>query len=508
LEVQDFTSYFWNYQFKSKNTTDWDAVFVGTEPVETEATEPMGEKASLYFEKIVNLCKKKGIELVLVSAPYSIQEEERARLNTVKEYAEENQITYLDYVTNYEEIGIDFNTDFGDSAGHLNSNGIEKLTAAIGTYLRDNYDLPERYYDPYFAYEIPSEDLFCLTEPFVGDGEREFIDTKISLYDDPTYSWTLLSEIDTQCDSDEKIYFSCFDETEPYRGLLVRKAEDNQIDVICGDNYYTKLDLPDKETVPLVVAKEGSQYRIYLEDTLAATVESSCDAYNGTLTIGSQWLSDNTIGKLSKVNINALEVREGAMEEEEILTWMESHQYIPTREEVEESLKKQDTGKINYVLSDSFTGDGVSSAINTGIQLYSNPEQDWTLCTELGGTDEADGVYLSCFSEDPENYRGLLIRKSDDMLQILLANGQILQQKLLDSSDIKIVIRKKKNTYWVYTDGKLLGKIKGTCDPYLGQLYVGCELDEDYNPYRYSTLTIKQLEIRKGAISEKEAMAW
>jgi hypothetical protein len=196
------------------------------------------------------------------------------------------------------------------------------------------------------------------------------------------------------------------------------------------------------------------------------------------------------------------------MEEEEILTWMESHQYIPTREEVEESLKKQDTGKINYVLSDSFTGDGVSSAINTGIQLYSDPEQDWTLCTELGGTDETDGVYLSCFSEDPENYRGLLIRKSDDMLQILLANGQILQQKLLDSSDIKIVIRKKKNTYWVYTDGKLLGKIKGTCDPYLGQLYVGCELDEDYNPYRYSTLTIKQLEIRKGAISEKEAMAW
>ena len=108
-----------------------------------------------------------------------------------------------------------------------------------------NYDLPDRTGDPLFAYATPQDAQFLLGKTFTGDGQTEFLDTGKKLYSG-SQDYTICTRFATRCDSSEKVLFSCFSEAEPYRGLLVRLAEDNQLDVVVGGNYYTKLALPEK----------------------------------------------------------------------------------------------------------------------------------------------------------------------------------------------------------------------------------------------------------------------
>lgn len=511
LKSEDFERYFWNFNFNSaKNVKNWHAIYPSPAPSTTALRQPLNEKAETYFRKIINLCKREDIPLLLVSTPFSIPDEEMARLNTLRDIIREEQIPYLDYQANYSELGIDFATDFGDDAGHLNSGGIAKLTTALGTYLRDNYDLPEKYGDPYFAYSVPSGAVFALYRSFVGDGLAEFQDTGVKLYSDPSTAWTILARINTQCDSMEKIYFSCFSETPPYRGLLVRGTDNGQLDVILGDNYYCKVDLPQgRASVTLAISKNGSRYNIYLDGKkVYANVETDCDSYNGTLTIGSQWLTNGQLGKLSAVTVEELEVYDKEKNESDILKWMSDHAYVPTAQEMEEYYARQPMGGITYELDEAFYGDG-QSYINTGVQLYRDPNQDWMLTAnlELPKT-EADGVYLACFSEDPSNYRGLLVRKSGEELQILLGSGQMLTQRLFGSRDLDLVITKSGNEYEVFISGISIGNVTSACDPYVGPLMIGCELDTSYQPFRQSALTVNHLQIIDTIATREEIAAW
>lgn len=511
LKPEDFEHYFWNYNFNSeKNVKNWHVIYPAPSPSTTSLREPLGEKEETYFWKIVKLCRREKLPLLLISAPYSIPDEEQARLNTLRDIIQTEQIPYLDYQTNYANIGIDYATDYGDDAGHFNSSGIAKFSSAIGEYLRANYDLPERYGDPYFAYSVPSGAVFALYRSFVGDGLVEFQDTGVKLYSDPSTAWTILARINTQCDSLEKIYFSCFSETPPYRGLLVRGTDNGQLDVILGDNYYCKVDLPkDRASVTLAISKNGSRYNIYLDGKkVYANVETDCSTYNGTLTIGSQWLTNGQLGKLSAVTVEELEVYDKEKNEADILKWMSDHAYVPTAQEMEEYYTRQPVGGIAYELEEEFYGDG-QSYINTGVQLYRNPNQDWMLSAnlELPKT-EADGVYLACFSEDPSNYRGLLVRKSGEELQILLGSGQMLTQRLFGSRDLDLVITKSGNEYEVFISGISIGTVTSACDPYVGPLMIGCELDTNYQPFRQSALTVNHLQITDTIATREEIAAW
>ncbi len=506
LTDEDFHCYFWNYRFAEQNTKNWHQVYRGSPPVQTQRRVPMGEKELKFLKKILELCRRKDIPILFVSAPYSIPEEENARQNTARDYLREKGYPYLDYITNYADIGIDFDSDFGDASGHLNSTGIQKFTAAIGEYLRANYDLPERYGDPYFAYSVPSDAAYVLLNPFTGDGEKTFITTDTKLYSDPSASWTVLSKIGTHCDSAGKVYFSCFSETAPYRGLLVRGTDDGRLDVIVGENYYCSVDLPqDRAYVTLAISKNGSRYNIYLDGKkVYAYIESNCDSYSGTLTIGSQWMSNGQLGSLSAVTVEELEVYLQEKSEAEILKWMTEHAYVPTAQEMEEYYTKQDAASIVYQMGKAFYGDG-QSYINTGIQLYRNPDQNWTLTANLAlPENELDGVYFACFSEEPDHYRGLLVRKVGQELQILLGNSQMLTRRLFGGGNLDLTITKSGDKYEVFIGGVSIGTVTSACDSYVGPLMIGCELDTNYQPFRQTFLTVNRLEIADTVATREE----
>lgn len=506
LEPVDFSGYEWDYTFdEQKNIKDWYAVYAGDLPSDTKKKKPLGEKEELYLKKILRLCEKKEIPILFVSAPYSVPEEEQERMNTVREFLAEEGYDYLDYITDYEEIGIDFQTDFGDSAGHLNSYGIEKFTGAVGAYLKEHYELPEKYGDPYFAYSLPKDAVYVLQKPFEGDAQREFVDTGVSLYSSEAKNWTILTKIDTECDSAEKIYFSCFKEEEPYAGVLVRKTEENELDVVVGNQFYAKVPLQkNRRLATFAMKKSGNLYSIYLDgQILYENVEILSETHSGTLTLASQWLPNNQLGKLSAVGIEQFEVYEKDMPKEEILQWMEKNAYIPSKEETEEYYRENYSGNLNYTLGEPFEGNG-NAYVDTGVQLFCEPERDWTLFTTLDILSEDMGVYLSCFSEDPENYRGLLIRRTDEEIQFLLGGGQMLSQRFLEGVAMDVVITKEKDLYTVYINGNVLGTVESPCDAYVAPLMVGCELDENYQPFRQSMLKVKELAVREGIVSPEE----
>ncbi len=102
-----------------------------------------GKQNYHYLNKIVDLCKKNNIKLILYKAPtlypfwydeYNIQ---------IKNYAEKNNLDYYNFMELTNEIGIDYNYDTYDNAVHLNLFGAQKLTNYFGKILHDKYQLSD-----------------------------------------------------------------------------------------------------------------------------------------------------------------------------------------------------------------------------------------------------------------------------------------------------------------------------------------------------------------------------
>ncbi|MBR4760480.1 MAG: hypothetical protein IK078_10095 [Lachnospiraceae bacterium] len=91
---------------------------------------------SVYFNKIVKLCRERNIRLVLVSGivPNSFNYEKH---NALQALADENDLTYIDLneVSVREEMGIDNETDFLDGGDHVNASGSIKVTEYLSRKL-------------------------------------------------------------------------------------------------------------------------------------------------------------------------------------------------------------------------------------------------------------------------------------------------------------------------------------------------------------------------------------
>ena len=103
-----------------------------------------GETAMDYLDKMVALCEKKGITLVLVKAPslypYWYAEWEQQ----VEDYAKSHNLAYINFLELQKECGIDYNTDTYDAGLHLNLSGAEKVTRWFGAFLQEELGLKDR----------------------------------------------------------------------------------------------------------------------------------------------------------------------------------------------------------------------------------------------------------------------------------------------------------------------------------------------------------------------------
>ena len=146
LEAQDF-----QYLFKKDVVSD-NGYLMQTDvnPLQDEHVErplidySFGENSWYYLDKMTKLCKEKGTQLVLIKAPALSPvwwDEWDAQ---IEEYAQKNDLLYINMLDYQEEIGIDWSTDTYDTGLHLNVYGAEKAAKWFGKVLQEKCDLPDR----------------------------------------------------------------------------------------------------------------------------------------------------------------------------------------------------------------------------------------------------------------------------------------------------------------------------------------------------------------------------
>ena len=146
LEPEDFTHMFQ----REKVSHNGYYMRVDVKPAENVpegrilADYSFGQNAYDYLDRITNLCREEGIQLILVKAPslypYWYEEWEEQ----MEEYAAVNGLLYVNFLDLLEETGVDFTTDTYDGGLHMNLAGAEKITRYLGRVLRDQAGLEDR----------------------------------------------------------------------------------------------------------------------------------------------------------------------------------------------------------------------------------------------------------------------------------------------------------------------------------------------------------------------------
>lgn len=91
-----------------------------------------------YMRKSIELCKEKGINVLLLNTPSRYSDDKQAWTNSANTLAEEYGVEFLEL--NRLNKLVNLATDFRDE-GHVNSSGARKITTYLGDYVLKNYNV-------------------------------------------------------------------------------------------------------------------------------------------------------------------------------------------------------------------------------------------------------------------------------------------------------------------------------------------------------------------------------
>ena len=161
LGAEDFRYFFRNPQVSiSGFMVRADVMPVGFLPGPLyRANYDFGEKPMYYLDKITALTREHGIELILVKAPTLFPHWFDEWDEQIVQFAEENDLIYLNFLNYIDDIGLDFSEHTFNAGGHLNVFGAELLASFFGEFLVNNFGLPDRRTEPEIAsyWDIMSE---------------------------------------------------------------------------------------------------------------------------------------------------------------------------------------------------------------------------------------------------------------------------------------------------------------------------------------------------------------
>ena len=110
-------------------------------------THELAPEVYEYLDAMMELAKENGSELVFYVPPYCVYPEQMQGFNEAGRYVTSLGYDMINYNAIYDDVGFDYGTDMQneDEVGvHVNVYGSEKITAHMGEYLNDHFDLPDR----------------------------------------------------------------------------------------------------------------------------------------------------------------------------------------------------------------------------------------------------------------------------------------------------------------------------------------------------------------------------
>lgn len=106
-------------------------------PTYTDVTDtlpiPAEQEERLY--ELLEYLKERQQSALFIISPYREEEAEQKMFNYMEEIIESYGYEFVNMNEHYEEIGIDFETDYYDYGGHVNFLGAEKCTEYLGEIL-------------------------------------------------------------------------------------------------------------------------------------------------------------------------------------------------------------------------------------------------------------------------------------------------------------------------------------------------------------------------------------
>jgi len=117
----------------------------------TDATAPVEPGMKEILDDLCSFCKDNNIPVLFITTPFNVTLEHRMKLNDVERIVTESGLKYIDFNDYFDEIGLDYTTDFYND-GHTNYSGMYKFTKYFSGYLTDNYTLSDYRSDPEYAY--------------------------------------------------------------------------------------------------------------------------------------------------------------------------------------------------------------------------------------------------------------------------------------------------------------------------------------------------------------------
>ena len=109
---------------------------------ETDQIYQIGDQPLQYMNKIAELCRERGIELILYSSPspkcWTYQKH-----NAALAFAKEKQLPYIDFNLMTDELHIDWAKDTRDEGDHINYYGGKKVSDYMGAYLKRHTHLQD-----------------------------------------------------------------------------------------------------------------------------------------------------------------------------------------------------------------------------------------------------------------------------------------------------------------------------------------------------------------------------
>lgn len=124
------------YAFKKKKVNPTNFV--------TDVVE-LNEMQTRILDEILEYGEKENLEMLFIASPSQLADDEQPEVNAAVRYLEGKGANIINFNTQekYEELGIDFSTDFYN-AHHMNSWGAVKFTEYFAKYLHENYQFEDK----------------------------------------------------------------------------------------------------------------------------------------------------------------------------------------------------------------------------------------------------------------------------------------------------------------------------------------------------------------------------
>lgn len=120
------------------------SLFSASYPESTGIPYQLPTETEKWFQKMIDLCIQKDMDLVLYSSPIYVWTKEQSLYYETLEEKYEN-VHFIEF-NNYDvlnKINFDITKDFSDTGGHVNYYGAKKMMHVVGDYLSNTLQIPD-----------------------------------------------------------------------------------------------------------------------------------------------------------------------------------------------------------------------------------------------------------------------------------------------------------------------------------------------------------------------------